>query len=86
MEPELVQMLMQLLTQPPEQPSGGLPTGGVPSHSPPMAAQGPTEEEEVLNMFMQLMQQQAPQQGMQQGMQGFQGGMFGGMGGRPPGS
>lgn len=85
---QILQLLMQLLTEPPDQPAGDVPSG-IPPTGSPMSARHLSEEDEMmaqLNMLAQgLLQQQSAQQ-MQNGAQGGQGGMFGGMGGRPPGS
>jgi hypothetical protein len=89
MDPEqLLQLLMQLLTQSPDLPAGevpsGLPPAGVPSSMREMS-----EEHQMLAMLnqfaQQILMQQSGQQ-MQNGVQGAAGGMYGSMGGRPPGS
>lgn len=89
MDPEqLLQMLMQLLTQSPQIPAGNVPEG-LPPQGVPHAAQELSEEQRMMAMLNQMAQQiqmQQSAQQMQNGAQGGLGAMFGSMGGRPPGS
>lgn len=83
----IIQMLTQLLTAPPEQPSGEL-AGGKGPLGPPSFAETPDPQGAQLMQllqFLQMNQAQSPQQGMN-AVAGQMGGMYGHMGGRPPGS
>ncbi len=85
--PEIMEMLMMLLTQAPEQAVGGVPQN-MPTMSAPGMAQGLTQQEQEIGSILQMLQQGQMQQGGQQMMNGAQGGMgamYGAMGGRPPG-
>jgi len=85
---QLLQMLLQLLTQMPQVPAGNVPDGLPPTGSP-LAARELSEEQRMMAMLNQLAQQiqmQQSAQQMQNGSQGGLGAMFGQMGGRPPGS
>ena len=86
---QLIDMLMQLLTQAPNQPVGDLAGGTVPQ-GPPAGADTPDPMMAQLYQLLQGLQaQNAASQGPQQAMNassGVQGGMYGAQGGRPPGS
>ena len=87
MDPQMMQMLMDLLTQSPEAPPGNAPRSMPPSaipadirNSDPLAA--------IMPMLQQILAGTGMMQGgqqMQNGAQGGQGAMFGAQGGRPPG-
>jgi hypothetical protein len=84
---QLMQMLMELMQQPPmDQSPGNVPDRLSPSQVPPQILNGDPMEQ-LMPMLMQILQQgqmmQSGQQ-MQNGAAGGQGAMFGGMGGRPP--
>lgn len=89
--PEMQQMLelvMQFLTTPPDQPAGDVATGLPPSSTPP-AVKNQTPEDQMTNMLLQLVQNAQMQQSGQQmtnAVQGGAGAPFGAMGGRPRGS
>ena len=89
MDPNMImELLLQLLTQPPEEPAGGTPHG-LPASGIPASLMEGSPEEAQMGMMLQLLQGLQMQQSAQQSMNGAQGGMgamFGGMGGRPPGS
>ena len=85
---QLLEMLMQLLTQSPEQPAGEIPAG-IPATGSPQAAKTMSPEDQMMAQLAQMAQQvqmQQSSQQMQNGVQGGAGAMFGGMGGRPRGS
>lgn len=84
MPPDIMEMLMQILTSMPQQPAGDMPMGA--GNSVPSMAQGPSQPETEIAAMLQMLQQGQPQAQAMTGPAGFQGGMFGGMGGRPPGS
>lgn len=85
MPPEIMEMLMQILTAMPQAPAGDMPMG-MPQAAVPGMAQGPSQPENEIGMMLQMLQQGQPQAQAMTGPAGFQGGMFGGMGGRPRGS
>lgn len=83
----LIQMIMQMLTTPPEQPAGEL-AGGTTPMGPPAFAQTPDPQGAQLMQLLQMLQMaqsQSPQQA-QNAVQGQQGAIFGAQGGRPVGS
>ena len=85
---QLLQLVMQILTTPPDVPAGEVPNG-LPSSGIPGMARNPSEEDQVMSMLMSLLQTTGMGQSGQQmmnGAQGAAGGPFGAMGGRPPGS
>lgn len=84
---ELIAMIMQLLTTPPEQPGGELAGGGQPMGPPAFADTPDPQGAQLMQMLqmLQMAQSQSPQQGMN-AVAGQQGGMSGFMGGRPVGS
>ena len=84
---QMIQMLMELLTQSPD-----APPGDVPRSMPPATIPSDILNSDPLAQIMPLLQQILGGQGMMQGGQqmqngpmGVQGGAFGGMGGRPTG-
>ena len=85
---QLLQMLMQILTQPPDQPAGNVPSGLPPTGVPASTMQMSPEMQQMaqLNQMAQMLQMQQSGQQSMNAVQGGAGGMFGGMGGRPPGS
>lgn len=85
---QIMEMIMGLLTQPPNQPAGNVPTGLPASGAPQMAKQMSPEDQQkaMLLQLVQQVQNQASGQQMQNGVQGQAGAMFGQMGGRPRGS
>lgn len=85
---QLLQMIMQLLTQSPEQPAGNVPSGLPPTGAPASAMQLSPEMQQMaqLNQMAQMLQMQQSGQQSQNAVQGGAGAMFGGMGGRPRGS
>lgn len=85
---QLLQLVMQILTTPPDVPAGEVPSG-LPPSGVPGAARNPSEEEQVMSLLMSLLQTTGMGQSGQQMMNGAQGGAgapFGAMGGRPVGS
>ena len=85
---QLMQLVMQILMEPPHEPQGDLPRG-LPDAGVPSMARQPDPEHQQMAMMLQMLQQAQMQQSAQQSMNGAQGGMggmFGAMGGRPPGS
>jgi len=84
---QIMQMLMELLTQSPNAPAGDAPRSMPPAtipadilNSDPLAALMPLLQQMMGNMSTMQSGQQ-----MQNGAQGGQGAMFGAQGGRPPG-
>lgn len=82
----LLQILMQILTTPPEQPAGEISGGDTP-FGPPGFAQTPDPMKGALMQILQQVQMaQSPQQGAMGAINGQQGGNMGHLGGRPRGS
>ena len=83
---QLMQMIMGILTQTPEEPTGNL-AGGTTPMGPPSFAKTPDPMEAMLMMLMQMVQQPQAmsQQQSMNAVSGQQGAAFGGMGGRPLG-
>lgn len=84
---QVIQMLMDILTTPPEQPGGELAGGSRPMGPPSFAETQDPMAAGIMQMLqgLQMAQAQSPQQGMN-GMMGQMGAMGGHLGGRPPGS
>lgn len=85
MNPELMALLQQLLTQAPNRPPGAM-SGRMPSGTIPQMAKVPTETEQMMNMLLSQLQQNNPAPTMSRQFGGVSGGSFGFMGGRPPGT
>jgi hypothetical protein len=84
----IIELLMQLLTQSPNEPAGNTPHG-LPAAGVPADVLTGNPEHDQLAMMLQLLQQIQMQQSAQQAMNGAHGalgGMFGSLGGRPRGS
>lgn len=84
----LLQLLMQILSQPGNAPAGEV-ANGIPGSAPPPAAMSPSPEQQQMAQIHQMAQMLQMQQSGQQSQNAVQGGAgapFGAMGGRPPGS
>lgn len=84
---QLLQLLLQLLTQPPQEPVAEI-AGGPQLMGPPAFAKTPDPMTAQLTQLLQTLQMQqasSPQQAMN-AVAGQQGAMYGHMGGRPVGS
>jgi hypothetical protein len=85
---QLLELLMQLLTQSPNAPAGDVPPG-LPATGSPESARHVSPEQQMMSQLAQMAQQIQMQQSgqqMQNGAQGGLGAMYGSMGGRPRGS
>lgn len=83
----LIEMLMQVLTAPPEAPQGEIAGGSAPVGPPAFAKTEDPMQAQVAQLLQMLQMGQAanPQQAMNASA-GAQGGMYGQMGGRPRGT
>lgn len=84
----LLDMIMQMLTQSPDQPAGNVPSGLPPTGIPSSTMQMSPEMQQMaqLHQMAQMLQMQQSGQQSQNAVQGGAGAPFGGMGGRPRGS
>ena len=85
LDPAILEMLMGLIQQLVPPPAGGPSPLTLPSAAVPSSAQQPTEEEQVMDMLMSVLQS-GNTQSLTNASQGQAGGIFGGLGGRPPGT